>query len=417
MKSKNIYNYRKRYKNMSVLLSKKIKSTLNRIRKRKIQMFTRKNKRRHKSSSNKKRNKKYNVGGTKPISQGLTSLTQKREVALSPSQTIGDIQIITPSVILKSGQTPDYDNSILNSVKPLFKRFGEYKDGLIYISFGSADSQDPTSNSIEQMIPSFLLSRSIQRRTIPSCQTTTDAETNSGCKILCIVIDSISSPEFLRHNIQLLLSRRENIDLAIINIDNLTSHIYQNFRKVDGSFNRENYAMLRSFCRIIGAFNKKEQIDPMRFMCSNFIKFRIFEERIYQEEVSLTLYTALKLQGYGSSVYDWFGYVNNFMLKGLIYKTQDFIDTRVSGGTMEKTRDETNKLLILGNQMASTGKSINDISREDFHNETVYNVLGSVYPISEITYPITVTEGSLDNYFTYSMKTLLDIYSETPATE
>jgi len=188
----------------------------------------------------------------------------------------------------------------------MLSSFGEYKEGLIYISFGSADSRDQLSNANEQMIPEFLLSNSFQRNNMEVC--------NPKCKILCISIDSINANQ-LTYNKTIVdnrISNNPNINFVFINIRDFLDEFvsFQPLRAVSET-QRLNYTLSNKLCRAL----VEAEIDPMNVMIVNYVKFRNAikntKDDIIENSMPIVLLNAFDPYGYGNSVYDWFGYFIN----------------------------------------------------------------------------------------------------------
>jgi hypothetical protein len=393
MRPRNIYNSHKTKKNKRKL-------------RRHVKKYLILSKKRNKSSffHRTRKNKKNRGGGT--ITTIGPSNPPVSSIPVSP------IVAINPTIADTSSETPDYNEIILSSAGVLFERFEEYKEGLIYVSIGSSDFGDSQSNAIEQMIPSFLLSNSIQRRTMPFCQT--NPSTRTSCKILCLIIDFIAPTDFER-NQMLINQRRQNqqIDVVIINLYDLNSSINAENTKQIADIEKVN--MLQACCNNIVAANEQFSIEPMKFMCANYAKFRIREELRNQNNISMTIYNTFREKGYSSSVYDWFGYIYDDdsitanEVKKLIYKTENFIESILQNPD-NNVKNDIHKTLI---QYMNPG-IFNRTTRMKTLNELTLNIppmvvklLESVYPISEMTLPSGITTFITDNYFTYNLTIFL----------
>lgn len=394
MKSKNIYNSRK---------NKRTKKTRNLKKHSKRSCY-------RKHSSHKMHKHGYKMkkgGGTIKPSTGI--IAQAVTLTQIPSVPVKEIELFIPNT--ESRAEPNYDEIISSACEQLFDRFGEYKEGLIYVSIGSSDFRDATSNSIEQMIPYFLLSNSTQRRTMSFCQSIPSVS-GANCKILCIIIDFISD-DLINHNKVLLNSRKENIDVAIINLHNLDSIVNRQNPKQRADV--EKIKMLKSCCDMIGTFNQKYEINPMQFMCANYAKFRIPEELRNQTNILMTVFTSFEQKGYSESVYDWFGYIYNndshgaIKVKGLIYKTNRFISSIIGNPGRNIISGVAEKLSLLLNPSIfsrNIARNLDQLTPLGIE-PVIKEQLDFVYPICEMSLPDDASSFYVDNYFTYNLKTFL----------
>ena len=286
-------------------------------------------------------------------------------------------------------QTPEF-NELLHS-------FSKYKSGLIYISFGSADNNDQSSNANEQLIPYFLLSESLQRQNMETCQ--------SPCKILCISIDSINTDTIqLNFNKQIVDNRLENdqqIDFIFINIKQFMDLFNSfNIQRLVSETERLNYTLSNKLCKAL----VDDEINPMNVMIVNYIKFRTEgrKEQLIQSAISRNLLSTFELCGYGNSVYDWIGYFYNLNLKGFIYKTKILTNEKKSG----IFNLFLNKIFSL--MSSSKLHSLYDLSPSMLSN-VYFNILKFIYPISHIPLQSQNLKNlEIDNNFTYSIFNFLE---------
>ena len=286
-------------------------------------------------------------------------------------------------------QTPEF-NDLLHS-------FSKYKEGLIYISFGSADNNDQLSNANEQLIPYFLLSESLQRQNMRTCQ--------SPCKILCISIDSINSETSQHnHNTQLVDNRLENdpnIDFVFINIKQFMDLFNSfNLKRLVIETERLNYTLATKLCNAL----VEDEINPNNVMIANYIKFRTEnrKEQLIQSAISKNLINVFESCGYGNSVYDWIGYFYNLKLKGFIYKTKLL--------TKEATSGIFNLFL---NKLSTLIQTSKFTSLYDLHPSILsvayYNILKHIYPITNIPLELKDLKNlEIDNSFTYSIANFIE---------
>lgn len=287
-------------------------------------------------------------------------------------------------------QTPEFI-SLLSS-------FEAYKEGLIYISFGSADSRDQLSNANEQMIPSFLLSQSYQRRNMEHC--------NPKCKILCISIDGINTTSNqLADNVQIVNDRiatNQNIDFVFINIKNFMDEFgsFQPARSV-AETQRLNYTISDKICRAL----IDSKIDPMNVMIVNYVKFRNAIENskddVIEKALPLVLLDVFDSHGYGNSVYDWFGYFINLNLKGFIYKIKFALN--------EKNKQAYQMFLFHIFKLMQMSK-INTLydSTPQLFSPLYFHFFKYIYPISSVPLHYGLKNSNIDNNFTYSLSNFLD---------
>jgi hypothetical protein len=287
-------------------------------------------------------------------------------------------------------QTPEFDD--------LLHSFSKYKSGLIYISFGSADNGDQSSNANEQLVPYFLLSGSLQRQTMRTCQ--------SPCKILCISIDSINTDtNQLNYNQQIVNNRignDQNIDFVFINIKQFMDLFNSfNIQRLVSETERLNYTLATKLCKAL----VDDEINPMNVMIVNFIKFRTEgrKEQLIQSAISRNLISTFESCGYGNSVYDWIGYFYNLNFKGFIYKTQlltNYTPSNIFNLFLNK---------IFSLMSSSKLHSLYDLS-PSMLSKVYYNILKSIYPISHIPLQSQNLKNlEIDNNFTYSISNFLEI--------
>jgi hypothetical protein len=277
----------------------------------------------------------------------------------------------------------------------LLSNLEQYKDGLVYISLGSADSNDRETNSENHLIPSFVL----QRDNIDFCK-------KGDCKILCISIDQFT-PTQLEYNKRRINGNIEgtNIDFYIINIKSIFTIPF----KRDLKFENLNftYTLLNKIATSLQISN----ISPENLMVVNYIKFRNAERGSDQKSIEwsipIQMLCSFGSHGYENSLYDWFGYVLNLKLQNFIYKTKLILIEDIKAlftGMGFLSHTKINQLLV--SQNLSLYQIKNSLSA------VAQRFLKFIYPIyihsederSLINRDFTVKP---DNNFTYSVADLV----------
>jgi hypothetical protein len=277
----------------------------------------------------------------------------------------------------------------------LLSTFQEYKDGLIYISFGSAHSGDEATNAADHLFPSFLLFNSLQRQRMDACK-------RSKCKILCIAIDGFNETQ-LRENKNIINNRikhQAKTDFMIINIKELLE-LFQGLRgiKTIQENERFTYTLLNKIGRSLQDF----EINPMNVMIANYVKFRspTEKETLLENAIPQVFIRALDPLGYGSSCYDWMGYTLGNSVKSIIYNTKLV--------TEEKYKLLFNVFFQKFSQLISKKqiRTLFDLT-PTIMPPLVFSILKFMYPLSQVPSEVTLKHSDVTNHFTYSLSNFLN---------
>jgi hypothetical protein len=246
-------------------------------------------------------------------------------------------------------QFPEFhdDENIRIYMEPLYAELDSYKNELIYLSLGGKINEriltyrdgdgisQLNTNSLYQMIPSFLINDSIQRECILKF------DTKEKYKCLCIIMDSFL-PEELERNVQIINHHSQvhdmsNIKLYIINNRMHTMLDEHNKKKID--FLR---AWLSQFCHEL----RMRNIYSDNFMLCNFIKFKQANNPYYEDHVKKTIEDIVKEKDYQRSHYEWFGYTNslNYLLYDFVYLNGEFDMHVLSRFFMNVAREYRDKM-------------------------------------------------------------------------
>lgn len=218
------------------------------------------------------------------------------------------------------------EGDIYGYMHPLYNELDTYKDQLIYLSLGGKVNErvltykdrdgnvQLNTNSLYQMIPSFLHNDSIQRDCILKNK-------DEKYKSLCVIVDSFL-PEELERNIEIInhysqLHDMSNINIYIVNNKMDTILDEKNNKKID--FLK---SWLSQFCDELRGRN----IYSDNFMLCNYIKFKYNSNSQYEANVKRAIEDIIKEKHYQRSHYEWFGYSNslNYLIYNFVYLNGEF---------------------------------------------------------------------------------------------
>jgi hypothetical protein len=303
-------------------------------------------------------------------------------------------------------------HSILNST--LYPEIENYKNGLIYFSIGSKfnektleiiDGTDNNrkktirTNSIYQMIPSFLCDNSIQRMD-PSLSCYED---NTMCNCLCIILDSFSQERRgekkseLDENIYIIQNY-----LYVNNVSNIKIYIlnYYAIRNENNLLLTEQ--IIRGFCDELISKN----VDPARFMLCNYVKFKEEQEEIREIAMTNMLTRILTEKNYEDSHYEWFGYnKSGYLLYNFIYLNNKFNKSNLIIFLMMMPNLVKNAInnAIKQREMYENDPSfkIHMLKKGDFRRPV--NDIKELKYVYQLTPIITLDNDELNNLFTYNL--------------
>jgi hypothetical protein len=243
------------------------------------------------------------------------------------------------------------DDDIHTYMAPLYNDMDAYKDELIYVSLGGKVNEriltyrdsdgiaQLNTNSLYQMIPSFLHNDSIQRECI--LKNKDKEEKSEKYKCLCVIVDSFL-PEELERNIQIInhysqLHDMSNIKVYIINNKMHTILDEKNKKKIE--FLK---SWLYQFCDEL----KGRNINSENFMLCNYIKFKHTNNPDYEVHIKRTIEDIVKEKDYQKSHYEWFGYANslNYLFYNFVYLNGEFDENVLSRLLLNIAREYRDKM-------------------------------------------------------------------------